>query len=53
MAPYIVLKNGIFFNTSFISCNNFLPIKDKDNPPIKIINNIDNKISKPGIENGK
>ena len=29
------------------------PKKDKDKPPIKVINKIDKRISNPGIENGR
>ena len=53
MAEYIVLKIGIFFSKSLNNCKNFLPIKDNDKPPTKVIKITDSKISKPGIANGR
>ena len=53
MAPYIVLRNGIFFNKSFISCKIFFPIKESEIKPIIVIKIIANAISSPGIEKGK
>ena len=53
MAPYIVLKKGIFFNKSLITCKIFFPINESEINPIKEIKIIDSAISKPGIENGK
>ena len=53
MAPYIVLRTGIFFNKSFISCKIFFPMKEREIKPIKDIKIIDSAISRPGIEKGK
>ena len=53
MAEYIVLRIGIFFNKSFINFKILLPMNDNEIKPIRVINIIDNAISKPGIENGK
>ena len=46
----MVLKKGIFLNSSFIICRIFLPKKDKDKPPINVMNIIEMKISITGIE---
>ena len=49
----MVLKIGIFLKRSFTTCKIFLPMNDKERPPMKVMNIIDNIISKPGIEKGK
>ena len=44
---------GIRLNSSSIICKNFLPKNESDKPPIIVIKNTVNIISKPGIEKGK
>ena len=43
---------NIISNTD-CKCNIFFPMKDSDKPPIIVIKITDNRISRPGIENGK
>ena len=49
----MVLKIGIFFNKSLNSCKIFLPIKESDKLPTRVIKITESKISKPGIAKGK
>ena len=44
---------GIFLNISLTIFKTFLPKKETDKPPTKVIIIIDNNISIPGIENGR
>ena len=44
---------GIFFKILFNSSKNFLPKKDKDTQPIKVIIVKATKISNPGMLNGR
>ena len=53
MAEYIVLKIGIFLRILLNNSKNFLPKKESDNHPIKVIIIRAIKISTPGISKGR